>query len=339
MSALALVILWVAARPLVEFLHLGYAAPVIALACYTWSSLLVPLPRGALMGLNRVHLASAVHVIEPLVRLLAGVALVWWGWGVTGAVTGYSIGNLLGFALALLPLRRLLARAPAPAAAPRGILRLDRYAMLVLLINTALMLIASVDQIAVQHFFSGAVAGNYAVAFLLGRIIVMTTMALGWVLFTRSAIIAPDHPRRARVLLKSLGVIAALALTITAGFQIAPTLAVRLLGGAKYHLADDYLALVAIEMTLFALVYIQAYYHISIRKTQVVIPLGVAAGLEIVLLAAFHSSVEQMLGNLILLMAGLLVCVSVLSWGILRTPARLGQANVPDAGTPVADVG
>jgi O-antigen/teichoic acid export membrane protein len=220
--------------------------------------------------------------------------------------------------VALLPLWPLLRRA-APRPEPAHRVGLDRYTLLVLLINAALMIIASIDQIAVQRFFSGHVAGNYAVAFLLGRIIAMSTMALGWVIFARSANIALDNPRRARVLLKALLMITGIALSLTAAFLAAPALVVQLMGGSQYHLADEYVGLVAIEMTLFALVYIQAYYHISIKQTEVVWPLCLAAGLEILLLALFHATVQQVLWGLIAVMSGLLVCVSLLSWWILRT--------------------
>jgi len=98
------------------------------------------------------------------------------------------------------------------------------------------------------------------------------------------------------------------------------------LGGSQYSLADGYVGLEGIEMTLFSLIYVQAYYHISIRKMQVVWPLGLATLLEIALLIQLHATIQQVLWDLILVMGGLLLCVSILSWRILRETDTRGTA-------------
>jgi len=320
MAALALH--WLASGWVADFLQMDAATPVVVLGLYTLSSLVVPVPRGLLLGLDRLYLASVVHVLEPAVRLIAAVALVVWGLGVNGALAGYAAGNLAAFAVALATLWPLLARRDNPELGGDDVGGLDRYALLVLAVNVCLMVIASIDQVVVKHYFSDEVAGNYAVAFLLGRIIALSTMALGWVIFTRSAIAPLDDPRRARLLLKGLVVIGAISLTLTAAYLIAPVLAVRLMGGSRYAIADAYVGLVGIEMTLFSFVYVQAYYQISVRKMQVVWPLCLGALLEAALLARYHQTVEQILLCLIAVMAGLLVCVSGLSWWILRPGRR-----------------
>lgn len=307
---------WLAGSWVADFLHLGTTTPVIALGLYTFSSFLVPAPRGVLLGLRRMHAGSLVHILEPLIRLLAGVLLVWWGFGASGGIGGFAVGNLLTFVAAtglIWPLLRQ--RTPAPAIRFGG---LDRYAVFMLSVNTCLMIIGSVDQVAVKHFFSDHVAGNYAVAFLLGRIISMTTLALGWVIFTRTATLPPDDPGHARVLLKGMALMGTIAVALACGYLAMPALAVRLMGGAQYTSATSYVGLVGVEMTLFAFVYIQAYFQLSIKRMQALWPLLIATVLEIALLARYHASVQQILFGLIGVMAALLVCVSVISWAILR---------------------
>jgi len=329
---------WLASHWVADFLHLGTATPVIVLGLYTFSSFLVPVPRGILLGLNRLHFVGLIYVLEPVARLVTGVALVVWGLRVNGALTGYAVGDVLAFAVALVPLWPLLRRHHdrAPLADHFG--GLNRYALLVFVVNTSLMIIANVDQIAVKHFFSGEVAGNYAVAFLLGRVIAMSTIALGWVIFARSATMPPDDPRRARLLTKGLLVIGSIAVALTAGYLAAPTLAVRLMGGSQYSIADAYVGLVGVEMTLFAFVYVQAYYHISMKKMQVVWPLCLAVVLAIALLAQYHATVQQVLLTLIFVMGGLLICVSGLSWWILCANSHPVSIVVQGSSETVADI-
>jgi O-antigen/teichoic acid export membrane protein len=328
LGAAALVGHWLASGWVATFLHLDTPTPVIVLGLYAFSSFIVPVPRGMLIGLGRLHMASLIYVLEPAVRLLAGIGLVAWGLRVNGAITGYAIGNLIVFAIALLPMRALLYRA-SPQAHPADNARmLDRYTLLVLIVNACLALISNIDQIAVKHFFSEQVAGNYAVAFLLGQIISMTTGSLGWVIFARAALLPPDDPRHRGLLMRGLLVIGALASMLTAGYLLAPLLAIRLMGGAQYTLAHTYVGLVGIETTLFAFVYVQAYYHISVKRTEVVWPLCLALVLQIVLLLRFHSTVEQVQLSLIGVMAGLLICMSGFSWWVLRTNSRQPLAVV-----------
>jgi glycosyltransferase involved in cell wall biosynthesis/O-antigen/teichoic acid export membrane protein len=325
-GCIAFALHWVVSQWVADFLHLGSATPVIMLGLFTLSSFLIPVPRGILLGLRHLHAASMIQILDPSARLVAGVTLIAGGFGVSGAVTGYTIGHVFAFAAAvgmLLPLFRQSDDQTSGAIEMGG---LDRYALVVLVTNACLMIIASIDQIAVKRFFSEEVAGNYAVAFLLGRVIMMNTIALGWVIFARSATMTDDDPRRVRVLMKALLATGVIAVTLTTAYLAGPALAVRLMGGAQYDIAAAYVGLVGIEMTLFSFVYVQAYYLISIKKMHVVWPLLFTIVLEITLLARYHTSVDQILLNLIWVIGGLLIYVSGLSWWTLHANGRPAPA-------------
>lgn len=331
LGGLALIGHWLLRNIVADFLHLSSGAPIVVLGLITFSSLLVPIPRGVLLGLQRMHTPGLVYVLEPIVRLGSGIALVLLGLSVNGALLSFVLGNLVAFVLLTVPLWPLLRRRDA-LAADESVRGLDRYALQVLVINSCLMLMTSLDQVAVKHYFAPEVAGNYAVAFLLGQVIAMSTISLGWVVFTRSATMAPDDPRHIGLLAKGLGVIGALALSLTIGYLALPTLAVRLMGGSQYGTAHSYIGLVGVEMTLFALVYIQVYYQIGVHRLQTIWPLSLAALLEIVLLAQFHATVQQVLACMIAVMAGLLAWVSLMSWQMFRSDravvaARTGRAK------------
>lgn len=316
---------WFASRWVANFLHLESETPVIVLGIYAFTSFLTPVPRGVLLGLNRLHLAGMIYPLEAVVRLIAAIALVTVGQGVNGALASYVIGDLLAFVIALLLLLPLM-RHSETTVPVNTFGALDRYAVLVLITNVLLMIMASVDQIAVKHFFSDEVAGNYGVAFLLGRIIALITMALGWTIFARAAHLPADDPRQLRLLIKGLLATAIIAISLTLGYIALPTIAIRFMGGTQYQTAHAYVGLVGVEMTLFAFVYIQAYYLMSRKRMHMIWPLIMAVGVELVVLSQFHETVEQILWNLILVMAGLCCYISALSWWTLRTPSRVISA-------------
>lgn len=331
LGIVAFVLHWLVSGVGADFLNIDSPVPLILLGLYTFSSFLLPVPRGILMGLKQIRFASFVLVLEPLVRLTTAIALVIWGFSVNGAITSFALGNFAAFAVALLPLLPMLARhststptdSTAPASQPyKGLRVLDSYAIMILAVNSCLMFIGSIDQIAVKHYFSDQEAGNYAVAFLLGRVIAMTTMALSWVVFTRSTTMVPDDPRRAGLLWRALIIIGAFSMVLTAGYVFMPGLAVHLMGGSDYAGASAYVGLVGIEMTLFALVYTQAYFQISLKKTQITWGLIVAAVLEVILISQFHATVREILVNLISVMGLLLIYVSALSRWLLIARKR-----------------
>lgn len=329
---------WLTSGWVAQFLHLESATPLIVLGLFTFSSFMVPIPRGLLLGIKWLRFTALICILDPSVRVLTGVALVTWGFHVNGALASFAIGNMLAFAVALLPLWPLLKRGTGEASSLVRINSLDRYTLLVLIINSCLAGMVGIDQIAVKHFFSEDIAGNYAVAFLLGQIITMSALSLSWVVFARAATMPLNDPRHGRLLIRGLQVIGVITLALTAGYLTVPALAVQLMGGAQYTTAHTYVGLIGIETALFAFVYIQAYYHISIKQMQVIWPLCFGLALEIVLLLRFHDTVEQVLLCMIGVMGALLVWVSGLSWWILRANRRLQVAVIPSSTETMAEI-
>ncbi len=305
---------WLGSAWIAGFLHLGTPTPVILLGAFVFSSFITSIALGLAMGLDRLGLASLAIVSESTVRLMVGLALVGLGLGASGAMAGFAIGNFAGFLIALVILWPVLAirRSSAPPVGKTA--GLDRVAPLALVTNIGLMAIVSVDQLVVKHFFSEEVAGNYAMAFLLGRIIAMSTIALGWVIFTRSATMASDSPRRRWVFIKGLLATGLVAVTMSSGYLTIPGELVQLLGGSQYNTANAYVRLMGIEMTLFAFTYVQVFYHLAIKNASVVWPLLIASLLEIALFMQFHATIAQIQTILIAVLGGLLLWVSSLSW-------------------------
>jgi O-antigen/teichoic acid export membrane protein len=306
--------IWISSGWLAKFLKIDSNLPIILLGLYASLHFLAPVPRGILLGFNRINEAGFTIIIEPIARLAIGVLLIIWGWKVSGAITGYIIGGTLAFMAGVIPIRKLLAFKGAPATSRLTTSGHERYAAIVFVMNLCLMVIASIDQIVVKHYFSPEIAGNYAVTFVIGRVIVMTAISLGIVIFTRSATMEMNDPKRVQPFMKSILLMVAISLLTIAATWIAPGIIIHLQAGSQYGLAQSYLRLIAVEMLFFGLVYVQTYYHISIGEMRGLWLLLAATGLEIAFLAIFHSSVQQVLWILISIMAGLMVGVTALSW-------------------------
>ena len=313
---------WLGRDWIAGFLHLDSTAPVIALGLYAFAALLIPIPVGILLGLGRMRLAGAIIILEALFRLVVGTRLVSAGLGADGALFGYAAGTFLAFAVGLVPLFPVLVSGHGSPATITGFGGLGRFTLLGLLINGCLIFTSSIDQIAVKHYFSAEVAGQFGVAFLLGQIIAMVTMSLSWVVFSKSATMGSEDPGRPRLLVRSLLVVGGFSAVLTLAYLIVPNLAILVMGGARYSAASAYLGLEGMEMTLFALVYVQVYYHMSVGRMQSAWLLIGAVAAEMVLAVLHHQTVQGYLLTHLLVLAGLLASVSSLSLWHFRAEVK-----------------
>lgn len=326
-AALAFGLHWIGSVWAAEFLHLGSPTPVKVLGLYVATDYFQAIFIGLALGLNKLRVAAMFLVVEPIVRVVSGLAYVHLGLGVSGAMAGFPTANVVVCAIAIVLLYSVLTGRHERGIAQDSSLGIDRYAVLLLVANVCLMVLANLDQLLVKHFFPEDVAGTYALAFVLGRVISLSTIALAVVIFTRSSNMSPTDPARAGMLLKAIVLVGLMAGGITTAYLALPGLFIRILGGAQYSEASGYIGLIAVEMALYSLAYIQAYYHLSVRRAEVIWALVAAIAVEYVLLVQHHEAIWDVLHILIGVMGGLLLAVSLLSWWVLRRTSALSRAD------------
>lgn len=324
MACLVIVAVGIASGWATEFLNLENNTPIILLAIYAALHFLAPVPRGILLGVGQPGKASAAIIVEPVIRLVAGAILVLLGMKAIGGLAGYIMGAILSFVFGIALIWSMLATGKGHEKELIYAEGWDRFAVQVLIMNACLMVMSSLDQIMVKHYFPPDLAGDFAATSILGRVLVMSGISIGIVVFTRSATLLqgnPDSQAFAKGLL-AMGLVAFLALGLAFA---APTAVVGLTAGSQYQFAHAYLVLVAFETSLFGFIYIQANYHASMGRMVVTWPLAIACLLEVGLVAWYHASIEQILFILIAVMAGTLVYLSSSSWSILRGRSPMPQ--------------
>ena len=246
---LVLVGLWAAAAvPLAALLRaqpsilalFGVAVAATVLLCAT---------RGALLGLRRFGGYGGSLLLEATVKLGAGVAAVWLGWGLHGVSGAVAASFLVAFAAGVLWLRDLL-RTP-PAAAVSAGADSPGYTLSVLLATGTVMTFYSLDVVLARAFFPAAVAGQYSLAALIGKGAVLGTLPLARAMFPFAAG-AGRAEGSGRVLAFTLGL---LALCLVPGLVLVamwPEGLARLAGGPGYEGAAGILLPVATAFSLMA---------------------------------------------------------------------------------------
>ena len=257
-SGLALVAYLALSAPAAHWLGIRY--PLLAFFGLSLAGLvLLPIPRGVMMGKKRFGSLSLNLVLEAAVKLAVGAALVWWGAGEFGAVGGALAGFAAGLLVCPLQLREVLAAPREPSAAAGG----WSYGVPVLLVHFTVIALASLDVVLARALLAPAAAGEYAVAAFIGKTILVGTLPIGRAMFPHAAEAARVGSGGRRVLATSIAVLAACAGAVILACLLVPAALVRLVGGGAYSQAIGIVGYLAAAMTCLAASHLLLVYRLA----------------------------------------------------------------------------
>ena len=251
----------------------------------------------------------------PLLRFSLGVTLVFFGWGLDGALLSYGLAYVLAFLLASVSLQPLLRGGSEAGWKSADFFALmNGYSFHVLIVNACLMTMVNLDVLLVNHYFPGVESGTYAAASMFGKIILLASAAAGGVMFPKITRLSDFSSRRIQLLKKGALLAGLSAIALAIGFVLLPSLSISVLFGPNYTAAGHYIGMFGLAMVVFSQIRILVSYHLALRNAKITLPVVAAVFIEGILLSAFHSSLEQVLWALIGVMVGLLACLFLYTW-------------------------
>jgi glycosyltransferase involved in cell wall biosynthesis len=168
----------------------------------------------------------------------------------------------------------------------RGDFRLAFYGL------TSFWLLAQADIVLARAFLEPEEAGHYSSAGLLARALLVMPAAVAFVAFPRYVAArerAEDASHWLRTSLLAGGALVLLGFAVLVPFR---GFIVDVTFDERYAPAAELMPLLCVAMGALALVGLLAYFHIAMGSRAYVIPLA-GLGVEIVLVAFFHESAEQ----------------------------------------------
>jgi len=283
--------------------------------------LMASVSRGALQGFQRYRAVGLSMIGEQLARLVAGLILVAAGAGVTGAFYGTPISLIAVVAALSVPLRRQLG--PAQPSALENRLRdlLSRaWAPVV-----ALGLVAWLQDghvIIVKHIATGRQAGAWSAAAVAAKAVI-------WVAIGVSLYLVPETARRARtgedarpILLRTLGVIGALAAPAILIFAVASEPLLRIVFGSKYTGSAGALPFLGIAMSLLAVTFLTVQYKLALHRARFIGVLAVAAVVQPLAILAIGPHLTSIALGVLAVQAALAATMLVLAF---RSEGRMGH--------------
>jgi hypothetical protein len=297
-----------AAPWLAGLLHVGIAFPLL-LAAAAPGSALIALERGRLYGAGAHPQAALSLLVEPVARIVAGLALA----SVAGA-PGAAAGVVLGGYAALLVTR---GAGHAPQTPGTGVTRaaVVTFVLLAVVQNQDLLLAA--------RLLPAGDGARFAALSTLGGVAAFATATVPLVLLPR----AVDQPRARGV---ALGVAAALGAVATALFAVAPGPLVELVFGDRYASIASLAAPYVLGMSMLGVARVLAADAVARGRGRIVVATTAAVvAAQTLLVVRFGTSTGRVAAVTIGTTAALATALAAVT--VIRLPvARHPGAAVVD---------
>jgi len=182
-----------------DFLHIDSSIPVIIVGVTVIFSVILPVNRGILQGVQNFNALALNNVLESVFRLVVGVVLVVIGFGVNGALLGYGLGYLGAFLIAFIPLNYYFNKRNNDI----NVRDIYRFTLPVFVAALSFSLILNLPTVFVKHFYSSEFTGYWNVSLTIARLILFFATSVSLVMFSKVSS-SVDIKKKKKIFGKSL---------------------------------------------------------------------------------------------------------------------------------------
>ncbi len=263
-----------------------------------------------------------LHALGRFISAIILVALI----GMLGAVASFSIGAAFALAAGLVFAGRSVWK-PGPALPAHYLSEGVRLAAAAFVAYAAYMSLLNIDLIAVNRTFEPEVAGNYATAVLLRRVLTLVPGAVIVVMYPRAVARIAQGQLPDSLLLKTATAIAIPTLALIALYFAFGSDIVQLAFGSNYSFPNWLLGWVAVGMLGYSFGAVWMSLYLATRPLPFVLLIAAVAAGQTVLYTQFNATLQQIvgvfvLGGWVLAAGGLLIYLFSLRPTLLATSGR-----------------
>jgi len=306
---LILLAIYIIFTPLIaKFMNIDDYFGIIIVGLIAYISLVSVLFTGIMNGMQKFIWQNSTGFASTILKFVLAVILVIMGFKVNGALTAVLIGLIIGLFLSYIPIKNEIKREKS---VKFNLKKIYLYAIPVFFASILYILIITVDEILVKHFFPSEQAGIYIAAATIGKMIWFGTGFLIGPLLPKVVALKSQKKDTAGILRTTLILVIILAALGCLILAIAPTLITNTLFGSKYLASTPLILYFGIALGLFSLIQIIMTYNLAMEKFNFIYILLLGVIFEIIGISLFHSSLSEvvkiLLATNIFIFAGLLL--------------------------------
>ena len=300
-----------------------WAAAAIPVTAMIW--MIVSVLRGVLQGFQQYRTVALSLIGEASSRIAFSLVLVGIGLDVTGAFLGSALALIAIASVLLLPLRRQLTGVNPELAQDLRLRELLAGAWIPVISLTLLLGLQELHIIIVKHEASEDAASSYAVAAVAAKAIMWIAIGLGLYLLPEAARRAKTGEDARPILVRTLGLIAAMAVPMVLIFSVGGEPLLRIVFGEDLTDASNALPFLGLAMSLLACSYLSVQYLLAMGRASFLFVLGAGVVAEVAVLLSIGDDLTAIAIALFCIQA---VCASVILTMAMRQKAAAGQAYV-----------
>lgn len=235
----------------------------------------------------------SLSLISSLLKLILGVVFVLMGYSVGGAVLALLFAAILGYFYSFKPLGFVFAQKTANVKINSS--ELIKYGIPSGLALFGLALFINMDIILVKHLFSEVDAGLYAGLSLIAKVILYVSSPVGSVMFP---LIVQKHAKgenTTHTFFMALLLVCGSSIILTLFYFIFPEFMIKFFLKEEYLRVSGLLGIFGVFVSLYTLSFILVNFYLSIKKTNVYIPVLIGAGAQSILIYIMHDSFAQII--------------------------------------------
>ena len=269
------------------FLQIDSQGSINLLAAIFFLSGIAPMVNGGLQGLEKFKWLAFIGIGSGLLKLTLSVSLVRNFYGaLNGALFGFLVSILISILISIWPLRFLLS---GIAREKINLKQLYAYILPVAAVSLSFALLTNIDMVLVKHFFLRE-AQDYAVAQMVGKIILSISGMVYMVMFARAAGLHAVQVSSKEILKRSLIYTFILSLAAAVLYNLFPYFTFGLLAGSVSREVIVLARIFSVSMLFYALSNVLWYYQLSIERYNFIKPLIAMVILEIIAICLFHKT-------------------------------------------------
>lgn len=277
--------------PISKFLNISNFYEVLLIAPILFLTLVTLVNQSTLQGILNFVGVIGPNLVASVVKLTAGLFLVWLGFSVMGAIWGVLLGGIFAYVISYKLIKdKMIGHNKSKSNDKYDLKDFYKYSLPVLIQSFALTSFFTTDLILVKHFFSPFDAGLYAALSTLGKIIFFASSPITSAMFP---IVSGKHSRNEnynQILLFSLIATSLVSGGIVLSYFLFPNIAIGMLYGEKYLSAGPNLVWMGMFVGLYTILYLLTNFYLSIGKTKIGYLVLLGSIVQIITISIWHSS-------------------------------------------------
>lgn len=252
---------------------------------------------------------SFINILNPILKLVSGILLVMLGFAVGGAVVAIVVSALISFIFTFVPLKFVFNKnAKKESVSTRELIIYGLPSAIIILGSTSLI---TTDILLVKHFFHPFQADFYAGISIIGRVIFYFSSPIAIVMFPLIVQKTSKNESNKGIFILSIFLVLLPSIVITAAYFLFPNLIMNVFGVKNINPGHWFLlGMFGIFISIYSVGSVLINYYLSIKKTNIYVPIIVSVAIQIIGIWFYHESFLSVI--IISIIAVLLLVISLL---------------------------